>query len=64
MIVSQGIAKEEEEREELLVELKDETESETYTKVSVTSYIQNPEISGRIRLKSYDKKYQFTFKVE
>lgn len=52
------------EKEELLVELKDETESETYTKVSMTSYIQNPEISGRIRLKSYDKKYQFTFKVE
>lgn len=52
------------EKEEILAELKDETEGGIYTQVSLTSYIQNPEVSGRIRLKSYDKKYQFTFKVE
>ena len=52
------------EKEELLVELKDETQSGLYTQVILTNHIQNPEISGHIRLKSYDKKYQFAFKVE
>lgn len=52
------------EKDEISAELNDETEREVYTKVSLTSYIQNPEIYGRIRLKTYDKKYQFTFKVE
>lgn len=52
------------EKEELLVELKDETQSGLYTQVILTNHIQNPEISGHIRLKAYDKKYQFAFKVE
>lgn len=52
------------EKEELSVELKDETQRGLYTQVVLTSHIQKPEISGHIRLKSYDKKYQFSFKVE
>lgn len=52
------------ETEEVTVDLQSETEMETRTQIGVESHIQNPEITGKIRLQSYDKKYQFNFRVE
>lgn len=52
------------ETEEVIVDLQSETEMETRTQIGVETYIQNPEIVGKIRLRSYDKKYQFNFRVE
>lgn len=52
------------ETEEILVALNSETEESTNTQIVFGVHIQNPEISGRLRMKSYDKKYQFIFKVE
>jgi hypothetical protein len=36
----------------------------TITQLAIDSHVLNPKISGRLRLKTYDKKYRFTFRVE
>lgn len=50
--------------DELYVSIQSETEKDTRTQIHIIPHIQNPEIIGRIKLRSYDKKYQFGFKVE
>lgn len=50
--------------DELEVNLRSESEEGGKTQLEFFSYVQNPEISGKIKLRSYDKKYQFTFRVE
>lgn len=39
-------------------------ESKIITQLVFESYILNPKIVGNLRLKTYDKKYRFTFRVE
>ena len=50
--------------DELEVNLRSESEEGGKTQLEFFSYVQNLEISGKIKLRSYDKKYQFTFRVE
>lgn len=50
--------------EEIRVNLRTETDNASMTQICFLSHIQNPEISGKIKLRTYDKKYQFTFRVE
>ena len=48
----------------LKVSLQSETQRNILTQVLFESNVQNPEIHGRIRLYSYDKKYQYSIRVE
>ena len=41
-----------------------ETVKNTKTKIVIIPHVLNPEIVGKIKLKTKDKKYQFSFKVE
>ena len=50
--------------EEITVGLLSETESNLYTQLSFESHVLNPEVSGKIRIHAFDKKYQYTFRVE
>ena len=52
------------ERDEIIAVLNTETEDDVITQINIQSYIKNPEITGKLILKSIDKKYQFSFKVE
>lgn len=50
--------------EEIEVNLRTETDNASMTQICFLSHIQNSEVSGKIKLRTYDKKYQFTFRVE
>ena len=50
--------------DELTVGIQSETDMDTITQISIESHVQNPEISGKILVRSYDRKYQFNIKVE
>lgn len=52
------------ETEEITVVLQSEIKNGIKTQLKFLSHIQNPEINGKIKLRSYDKKYQFNFRVE
>ena len=52
------------ETDELIAQIENEQDSNASSQLHFQTFIQNPEISGRIRLRTYDKKYQFTFRVE
>lgn len=52
------------EKEEITVTLNSEIENGVDTQVTFTPHILNPEIRGKLKIKSYDKKYQYTFRVE
>ena len=49
---------------EITVALLSETENEELTQINYESHLLNPEIYGQIRIRAYDKKYQYTFRVE
>jgi hypothetical protein len=49
---------------ELDVSLCAETDTDVLTQIIISSRIPNPEISGSIRLKPIEKKYQFVFRVD
>lgn len=51
-------------REEITIALAQEFEKGVDTQVTFYTHILNPEVKGKIRIKSYDKKYQYTFRVE
>ena len=51
-------------KEEITVVLCSETEGGIDTQISLSPHILNPEIRGKIKIASYDKKYQYTFRVE
>lgn len=52
------------ETEELFVTLASESRRGVLTQLIFEPNVLNPEIKGKIRLHAYDKKYQFTFRVE
>lgn len=51
-------------KEEITIALTQEIEKGVDTQLVFSPHILNPEIHGTIRIKSYDKKYQYTFRVE
>lgn len=51
-------------KEEITVELCSEIEGGIDTQILFSPHILNPEIRGKIKIASYDKKYQYTFRVE
>ncbi len=51
-------------KEEITIALTQEIEKGVDTQLVFSPHILNPEIYGTIRIKSYDKKYQYTFRVE
>lgn len=51
-------------KEEIEISLTQEIENGEDTQLVFLTHILNPEIHGTIRIKSYDKKYQYTFRVE
>lgn len=52
------------ETEEISVELLTENEDENLTQIRFSLHLINPEINGKIRICAYDKKYQYTFRIE
>ena len=52
------------ETDEVSLSIVSETVRHTFTQVQYSSHVLNPEIKGRIVLRTYSKKYQFTFRVE
>ncbi len=52
------------ETEEISVNMISETNDDSFTQIRLVSHVINPEIKGIIYLHAYDKKYQYTFRVE
>lgn len=52
------------ETDEIRALICNEENCEAYTQLQITSYVQNPEIHGTIKLHTYDKKYRFSFRVD
>lgn len=50
--------------DELIVRVENEKDSSAASQLHFKTFVQSPEISGKIRLRTYDKKYQFSFRVE
>ena len=50
--------------DELAALIDKEQNSTAATQLKLISYIQSPEITGIIKLRTYDKKYRFSFRVE
>lgn len=49
--------------EKIAVSLEKINDTEGFTKIKVISHIINPKIVGTLKLKTYDKKYRFSFKT-
>ncbi len=46
------------------VNLQAETDNSKFTQINFSAHIQSPQIFGTLKILSYDKKYQFTFREE
>ena len=52
------------ETDELVAYMDKEENNLATTQLKLLSHVKNPEINGKIKLCTYDKKYRFTFRVE
>lgn len=52
------------ERDELTAEIISENGDNIFTQIRFVPHFINPEMSGRITIHAYDKKYQYTFRIE
>ena len=52
------------EAEEITVAIISENGDDIFTQIQISPHLINPEINGKIRIRAYDKKYQYTFRIE
>lgn len=52
------------EAEEITVAIISENGDDIFTQIRISPHLINPEINGKIRIRAYDKKYQYTFRIE
>lgn len=52
------------EAEEIKVAIISENGDDIFSQIQISPHLINPEINGKIRIRAYDKKYQYTFRIE